>query len=437
MGDVLQIIPVIHGLKKKYHDASIHVLVSEGYRCLLDGNPCVDRVISIPLDALNWYLTTPGGIRRAQTIIDPLVETLDREKYDLIITRQFSMFEMCLLGALNTENILGPYYAPESDLAYWRWKLWNCIRDEFPTKKLVYHADNMTVEHTQRITQNRRKYQKNLVDVGLDMTGVPDAKTFYVPITSKQREWAKQVFRDAGFEGQRVLGVQTCASEGYRYLTLDMIVETLDQWQDRWKGRLVFFGSGDERERVKSVIMRLKRPEMAMNLAGETSLLELGACLEQVDLLMTPDTGTLHMAAAVNTPTVSLFFSSAYPWQTGPYGKNHLMLYSELPCSPCRNPEKCVYDGFCRSLHTPSSVAGVLDFGFELLSQKIGKNKDKLISKWKDHFAAEYRARRMHVLYTGWQEIARPLVLQDLTVEPEETEPDLMTCQDRVPVKAV
>lgn len=434
MGDILQIIPVIHGLKKKHKDASIHMLVSDAYRCLVEGNPCVDRVISIPLDALNNYLDAPRGIRRAQNIIDPLVETLDRENYDLIITRQFSMFEMCLVGALSAETILGPYYAPENDVAYWRWKLWTCIRDEFPSKNLVYHADNMTAEHTQNLCQNRKNYQKNLVDVGLEMTGVPEAKTFYLPITSKHRQWAKGLFQNAGFEGQRVLGVQVCASDGYRYLPMDMIVETLDMWQKRWNGRIVFYGTGNERERVKAVQMSLRKPGLTMNLAGETSLLELGACLEQTDLLMTPDTGTLHMAAAVDTPTVSMFFSSAYPWQTGPYGKNHLILYSDLPCAPCRDPKKCVYDGFCRSLHSPQTVAGVLDLGFELQGQKNGRAKDKLINKWKDRFAAEYRSRRMHVLYTGWRDIERPLTLDDLTSTSKAAKPALANTAEKVPV---
>jgi heptosyltransferase I len=58
------------------------------------------------------------------------------------------------------------------------------------------------------------------------------------------------------------------------------------------------------------------------------------ALLQRAALMITTDTGPMHMAAAVETPTVVLFGPTA-PWRTGPYGKGHRIVRADLACSPC------------------------------------------------------------------------------------------------------
>lgn len=79
-----------------------------------------------------------------------------------------------------------------------------------------------------------------------------------------------------------------------------------------------------------------------LNLMGRTGLAELAAVLAGLDLLITADTGTMHLAAAVGTPILALFFGPAYGPETGPYGPGHL-IYQTLaaPCAPCRENAGC------------------------------------------------------------------------------------------------
>ncbi len=70
------------------------------------------------------------------------------------------------------------------------------------------------------------------------------------------------------------------------------------------------------------------------NLVGQTSLTELIACLRGCRLLLTNDTGTMHLAAALGVPTVSIF-GSTEPVLTGPLGANHRVVRHHVPCSPC------------------------------------------------------------------------------------------------------
>ena len=75
-------------------------------------------------------------------------------------------------------------------------------------------------------------------------------------------------------------------------------------------------------------------PDRVLNLAGKTNLGELAALFSLADLVITPDTGPMHLAAAVKAPLIALFGPTA-PWRTGPYGNGHAVLRKELPCSPC------------------------------------------------------------------------------------------------------
>ncbi|WP_432737805.1 glycosyltransferase family 9 protein [Maridesulfovibrio sp. FT414] len=86
----------------------------------------------------------------------------------------------------------------------------------------------------------------------------------------------------------------------------------------------------------------------AINLMGRTSLNELSAVLRRLDLLVTNDTGTMHLAAGSGTPVAAVFLATAQPWDTGPAAENCLCLEPDLPCHPCPFGVKCVHENECR-----------------------------------------------------------------------------------------
>jgi hypothetical protein len=91
-----------------------------------------------------------------------------------------------------------------------------------------------------------------------------------------------------------------------------------------------------------------------IDLAGKTGLPQLAAVTKACDLLVSNDTGTLHVAAGVGTPTLGLFFASAYFTETAPYGAGHAVLQVEIPCSPCSASSRCAPQ-ICRE-HLPADA---------------------------------------------------------------------------------
>ena len=93
----------------------------------------------------------------------------------------------------------------------------------------------------------------------------------------------------------------------------------------------------------------------ATDLTGRTTLLELIAQLRLCELLLTNDTGTMHLAAFLGVPTVSIF-GSTEPRLTGPIGKGHTILRHHVECSPCFLRE-CPLDFRCMKAVTAEEVA--------------------------------------------------------------------------------
>lgn len=92
-----------------------------------------------------------------------------------------------------------------------------------------------------------------------------------------------------------------------------------------------------------------------VDLSGKTGIAEMGAVLKQCGMLISGDTGPMHIAAAVGTPVLALFYGTAYPWETGPYGPGHFIMFPDLPCAPCSNPDAC--EGHrCKEMLTPDRV---------------------------------------------------------------------------------
>jgi ADP-heptose:LPS heptosyltransferase len=98
--------------------------------------------------------------------------------------------------------------------------------------------------------------------------------------------------------------------------------------------KLIFIGAPVDRAYVEEVLAGLGGTGQVINLAGRTSLGELLAIFTRLELFVTNDSGPLHVAAALDVPTLSLFGPET-PVLYGPKGGNSLVVYTGLYCSPC------------------------------------------------------------------------------------------------------
>jgi len=96
--------------------------------------------------------------------------------------------------------------------------------------------------------------------------------------------------------------------------------------------RFAVLGSQDDQPLAETVCRAA--PERCVNLAGQASLPEMVEWLRRCDLMVTNDTGPMHVAAALGKPVVGVF-GPTEPRRTGPYGQLARVVQHPLPCVPC------------------------------------------------------------------------------------------------------
>ena len=112
-------------------------------------------------------------------------------------------------------------------------------------------------------------------------------------------------------------------------------------WAVRERGAaIVLTGSPADRAAADEVRRALPAGAAVVDTVGQADLLSLAAVLSRLSLFITPDTGPMHLAAAVGTPLVALFGPTS-PERWGPLSLQARVVRVDLSCSPCnrvRNP---------------------------------------------------------------------------------------------------
>lgn len=168
-------------------------------------------------------------------------------------------------------------------------------------------------------------------------------------LSTEDEEFADRTLKEGGVDSNDILvGIGPAGgSSKLKQWPLDRFIE-LGRWLARFGARLVVVGGPGEEGLGNELVGRLGR--RAINQAsGMLTLRQMAALLKRCQVYVGNDTGPMHLAAAVGTPVVGLFGSSCHH-RFSPWGANHSVLWSSLPCSPCFEQnhmaqcEQCIFD---------------------------------------------------------------------------------------------
>ncbi len=164
-------------------------------------------------------------------------------------------------------------------------------------------------------------------------------------VAEAEKKWAARRLGSLGLLGPRFLvGLNPGASFGpaKRWL-LERYAELADRLIGALHADVLIFGSRDERPLAEEIAQAMKHTPMI--LAGETSLRQLMALLAQCRLVVTNDSGPMHLAAALGLPLVAVF-GSTDERATGPLSSRARIVKHRVACSPCGLRE-CPIDFRC------------------------------------------------------------------------------------------
>jgi heptosyltransferase-2 len=299
VGDTIMSFPAVNSLRRLFPQAYISVLAKSRLAELWKANTDIDEVI--PYDMLKGVGRIFGELGIARRIKQKEIDLA------VILPRSFSSAWMVFLGGI-------PHRIGYKGVAR-NWLLTEGI-DRTPTL----------------LRKHRMYYYLHLIECLGHCSSLPLPS---LSLNGKTEDWADGFLSHNGLKGELLIGVNPGATYGEaKCWPPERFVEVGRRLIEDYGAYILIFGSSRPTEKELNATIAQGIGEGCLNLSGQTSLLELASLLRQCTLLVTNDTGTMHVAAAVGTRVVAIF-GPTDPRTTAPLGKGHVLVHKEGPCSPC------------------------------------------------------------------------------------------------------
>jgi heptosyltransferase-2 len=332
LGDAVMTTPALLRLREKFPDAHIALLTPEKLRELWFHHPALDEAISF---ATGENVFSTGKKLRAG-------------KFDLALVlpnSPRSALEVFFAGIPERIGCTRPWrnsfltqlVAPRAEAVKMRKRsvaeIQRLVAADLSRRQI---SDSRVLTNTATIAHQIHEYLHLVAALGANPE--PLAPQLYV--TLEEIEMVRKKFRLENIS-QPIYGLNPGAEYGpAKRWPVEKFIAAAKEIQQQTDCYWLIFGGRSDMEvasRIAGEITHHASRTTHLNLAGQTSLRELMALLKQCRVLLTNDTGPMHVAAALGTPVV-VPFGSTSPELTGPGlpgDPRHRLLKSDAPCSPC------------------------------------------------------------------------------------------------------
>ncbi|MBN2397226.1 MAG: glycosyltransferase family 9 protein [Deltaproteobacteria bacterium] len=305
IGDVVHTLPSLAALRRRYPDAHITWVIEEDSADIIAGHPCLDRAIVSRRKRWVRNLRRLHDVRKTIGEIRSFVTTLRDREYDLVVDFHGLLKSAILVFLSGGKRRVG--YDSMQELS-------GLFLNEKVHEDMGKHAVD--------------RYLDLVRHLGLN-PGVPE---FYIHMENENRKRIGCLLAEHGISpNDPFVSINPVALWDTKMWDDGKCAQLCDRIAEELKLPVVFTG-GRDRNPIERIRSRMRFP--SIDLSGKTTLRDLAYLYALSALVVTTDSGPMHMAAAVGTPTVALF-GPTDPARTGPYGEGHTIVRKDLPCSPC------------------------------------------------------------------------------------------------------
>lgn len=303
IGDMIFMTPALKALKKELPFSTISFLLgSYNAEKVIEGNPLVHQKFIIDSEK---YKGMSGKIR--------LIRELRKENFSLSIsatgTNPLKSGLLCYLSGIKHrlgENVRGMDF------------LYNL---KIPFDDTIHEIES-NINLVQRL--------------GIKVQD----KSLYIHRSPEDKDFARKFFSDLKLDGRLVIGMHPGSGihqAKFRRWPKERFARLADYLINDYQASVIIFGGQEEAGLANEIKSLMKLSPLLM--AGKTTLGQAAALIERCSLFVSNDSGLMHVACAVKTPTVGIFGPTDYR-KTGPWSDSAIVVRNELDCSPCYRREK-------------------------------------------------------------------------------------------------
>ncbi len=202
----------------------------------------------------------------------------------------------------------------------------------------------------------------NLVDIyALGGSGSGPFAPLSLTIAPDTAQWARNFLAPHGGQQTSWVAVQVGASDPMKAWRAELFGQTLAALSRQTAVGYVCIGTEEERKAIhltQTTYRKAGGTAPLCDAVGKTTLPQLAAVLSQCRLLLTNDTGPMHLAVGVGTPVIDLSVGHVDFRETGPYGPGHWMVQPDLGCAPCGFDQVCLHHA-CKDRLVPDQIAAL------------------------------------------------------------------------------
>ncbi len=292
LGDIVHSLPLLYRIKYSL-DCSVHWVIARQFKDILKDHPLIDKLWVINKD--DWKNINKLGVTFEE--LKRLFRDLRAERYDLVIDLQGLLRSGIIAKATGSRMRVGLSGSREGARFFYT--------------------------HTVNVKKDIHAVERYL------------AVSDFLGLRGNEILFPFPELRDLRLEG-----VQDLLGEGYaviapgaRWLSKMWPPEGFGEVASMLPLRSIVIGGSQDIPIAERVVMASKG--RAVSIAGKTGLKELIYVIRGAKFMLCNDSGPMHIASAVGIPVFAIF-GPTDPLKTGPYGKGHTIIRSNVSCSPCR-----------------------------------------------------------------------------------------------------
>jgi ADP-heptose:LPS heptosyltransferase len=339
MGDLIQTGPLLSRLREEWPDVAIDLVVDRSFvptASLLTG---LRQVISCDFTRLlDDCRTQSKSLVALMSEMIAWAAPLRATGYDRIINLTFNRQTGLLASYIGAPDLRGIIAGPDGG---------PIVQNPW----LSYFTD---------LHRHRRFNRFNLVDLyAMGGSGPGIFSPLAVTVPTDGRTWAEGFLRSPDRTVHQWIAIQAGASDVMKAWRPEYFGRTL-ACLSRYPGvGFVMIGTAAEVEAIeqaKTAYRNCGGSSPILDASGRTTLDQLVGLLSICQLLLTNDTGPMHLAVGVGTPVIDLSVGHVDHHETGPYGPGHWVIQPDLDCSPCGFDQICSHHA-CKDRLLPEEVA--------------------------------------------------------------------------------
>ncbi|HEU5231058.1 MAG TPA: lipopolysaccharide heptosyltransferase II [Ktedonobacteraceae bacterium] len=334
IGDLVLSLPVVRLLKRTYPDAEIDLLAIPSSAQVVTADPDLSEIIAY--DPNIWR--RPKALLQLQNwrAAKKLLRRLHTRQYDLAVS-VFGPWAAIMAVASGAKRRLG--FGREGYPGF--------MTDNVPGRHWNPHDHLHEVDYCLQLAQ------------AAGATIQPGDRSPRLYVAPQARQEVEALLLKEGMQpGKALIACHVSSNNGQsKRWPIPYWATLIDRLITELEANVVLTGAPNDLPLIEDVTRRLHTHPL--NLAGKTSLTQLAALLQRSNLLISGDSGPMHIAGAVGTPVLAIH-GPTDPALSGPVSPHATILRSDIWCSPCyftKGPADCrFYTTQCMKDITPNRV---------------------------------------------------------------------------------